>query len=324
MTTSAETAIPPLWLAMEGMIRDLTDQDLKEGRKESTVQRLAAGLDEVDYNVSGHAGNMLELRAALDERIVAGRPLLTDFNDAVAALGLDDVADSYVAAAKFVLKVGEAFPLLRGLDRRKDVENIMAQTRLDLLIAKARVLGGEQGVRYLITAEVEVGLVLSSLDITRETYDETDAGMAAERAERKRATRLLEEAADKDETGRVTHLITNDVAEELILELAGVEQGVIDEAKAKQAMAEELAEKKRLAEEEAARKQAEAEGPSLDGIPDDEMLEYIEGIREIMEFSEDPDEIRAMCEQSDMPKSLVEIAVTEPDKLDELETKAGG
>ena len=322
MTTSAETATKPLWLAMEGMIRDLTDQDLNEGSKESTVQRLAAGLDEAYFDVSGHAGNMLELRAALDERIAAGRPLLTDFNDAVAALGLDDVADSYVAAAKLVLKVGEAFPLLRGLERRKDVENIMAQTRLDLLIAKARVLGGEQGVRYLITAEVEVDLVLTSLEITRETYDEVDAKMAAERAERKRVIRLLEDAADKDETGRVKHLITNDVAEELILELAGVEQGVIDGAKL--AMTEELAEKKRLAEEEAARKQAEAEGPSLDSIPDDEMLEYIEGIREIMEFSEDPNEIRTMCEQSDMPKALIDVAVTEPDKLDELESKAGG
>ena len=78
------------------------------------------------------------------------------------------------------------------------------------------------------------------------------------------------------------------------------------------------------AEEEAARKKAEAEGPSLDDIPADEMLDYIESIREIMEFSEVEKEIRVMCEQSSIPKALVDIAVSDPDKLDELEKKAEG
>ncbi|MGD9307606.1 MAG: hypothetical protein PVG51_00630, partial [Desulfosarcina sp.] len=93
---------------------------------------------------------------------------------------------------------------------------------------------------------------------------------------------------------------------------------------ANKAMEEELKEKQRLAEEEAARKKAAAEGPSLDDIPPEEMLNHIESIREIMEFSDQEKEIRVMCEQSSIPKSLVDIAVSEPDKLDELEKKAEG
>ena len=89
-------------------------------------------------------------------------------------------------------------------------------------------------------------------------------------------------------------------------------------------MENELKEKQRLAEEEAARKKAEAEGPALENIPPDDMLGYIESIREIMEFSDQEKDIRVMCEQSSIPKSLVDIAVSEPDKLDELEKKAEG
>ncbi len=43
-----------------------------------------------------------------------------------------------------------------------------------------------------------------------------------------------------------------------------------------------------------------------------------------MEFSDDPDEIRTMCEQSNLPKALVEIAVTDAAKFDELEAAAEG
>jgi hypothetical protein len=54
------------------------------------------------------------------------------------------------------------------------------------------------------------------------------------------------------------------------------------------------------------------------------MLEYIEGIREILYFSDQEKDIRIMCEQSNIPKALVDIAVSDPDKLDELEEQAGG
>ena len=54
------------------------------------------------------------------------------------------------------------------------------------------------------------------------------------------------------------------------------------------------------------------------------MLEHIESLREILEFSDVEAEIRTMCEQSAIPKALVDIAVSDPAKLDELEKEAGG
>jgi hypothetical protein len=89
-------------------------------------------------------------------------------------------------------------------------------------------------------------------------------------------------------------------------------------------MEEELKEKQRLEEEAAARKKEEAAGPALEEMAPDEMLEHIEAIREIMEFSDQEKEIRVMCEQSAIPKALVDIAVSEPEKLDELEKQAEG
>ena len=79
-----------------------------------------------------------------------------------------------------------------------------------------------------------------------------------------------------------------------------------------------------MEEELAAKKAAEAAGPSLENIDSDEMLEYIEGIREVQEFSDVEKDIRTMCEQSSIPKALVDIAISDPDKLDELEKEAGG
>ncbi|MCK5783121.1 MAG: hypothetical protein KAH06_01640, partial [Desulfobacterales bacterium] len=71
-------------------------------------------------------------------------------------------------------------------------------------------------------------------------------------------------------------------------------------------------------------KKAEAAGPALGDIPPAEMLEHIEAIREIMEFSDQEKEIRTMCEQSSIPTALVDIAVSEPGRLDELEKEAEG
>ena len=134
--------------------------------------------------------------------------------------------------------------------------------------------------------------------------------------------KLLEAVEGKSNDEKVKHLLTNNVSEKLIIEMAKVDQGAIDGVK--QAMEAELKEKQRLAEEEAARKKAEAAGPSLEDITPEEMLEHIEAIREIMEFSDVEKEIRVMCEQSSIPKALVDIAVSEPDRLDQLEKEAQG
>ena len=56
--------------------------------------------------------------------------------------------------------------------------------------------------------------------------------------------------------------------------MAEVDQGVIDAVK--KAMEEAIKEKERLAAEEAERKKKEAEGPALEDIPADQMIDYIE------------------------------------------------
>jgi hypothetical protein len=120
----------------------------------------------------------------------------------------------------------------------------------------------------------------------------------------------------------VRHLLANNVSDKLIIEMAQVDQAAVDGVR--QGIEAELKEKQRLEEEAAARKKEEAAGPPLEEIPPDQMLEYIEGIREILEFSDVEKDIRTMCEQSSIPKALVDIAISDPDKLDELEKQAGG
>jgi hypothetical protein len=165
-------------------------------------------------------------------------------------------------------------------------------------------------------------VLTNALDITGEKLEQVNTEMEKERTERARVETLLEAVEGKSNEEKVKHLFENNVSEELIIEMAKVDQGAIDGVK--QAMEAELKEKQRLEEEAAARKKEAAAGPSLENIPPDEMLEHIEAIREILEFSDQEKEIRVMCEQSSIPKSLVDIAVSEPDRLDELEKEAEG
>jgi hypothetical protein len=310
----------PFWLMIEDEILQLSADDLSGGKLEQTIQRTAKTLDDTGINVSGNAGNVLQLRRAVDARIKVGRPLLQDFNGAVSSLGLEDVADTNAAAWKIICEVGKAWPKLKESERKPDIISILEKTKFDLTIARAKELGGEPGVRFLLEESIAPSDIIEAMGISQEEFDRVKAAVEAERAERARVISLLEGVADKSDEEKVKHLFGNDVADDLILELAGVEQSVVDSAR--KAMEAELAEKKRLAEEEAARKKAEAEGPPIEDIPADQMLEYIESIREILEFSDAEDEIRTMCEQSSIPKALVDITVSDPDRLDELESQA--
>jgi hypothetical protein len=310
----------PFWLMIEDEILQLAADDLSGGKLEQTIQRTAKALDDTGINVSRNAGNLLQLRRAVDARIKVGRPLLQDFDGAVSALGREDVADANAAAWKIMREVGEAWPKLREAERKPDIISILEKTRFDLTIARAKELGGESGIRFLLEEKIAPSDIIEAMGVSQEEFDRVNAAVEAERAERARVISLLQGVADKGDEEKVKHLLDNEVAEELILELAGVEQSTVDSTK--KAMEAELAEKKRLAEEEAARKKAEAEGPPIDDIPADQMLEYIESIREILEFSDQEDEIRTMCEQSSIPKSLVDITVSDPDRLDELESQA--
>jgi hypothetical protein len=322
MTTSEATEKKPLWLLIEEKILAADSQDLSGGNLEASVKRIAGELDESGYRVSGYGGNLLKLRWAIDDMTKAGKPMLKDVNAAVAALTLEDASDAYAATTKILGDLGDTWPKLKSSEYRKDVIKMVERARLGLLIAKAKEISGDKGIRYLIAEKVADPVVIEALEITKEKLAEVHAEIAKEKAERKRVEGLLAKVADKTPEEQVKHLFDNNVSEALIMELAGVDQGVIDAVK--KAMEEEMKEKQRLAEEEAARKKAEAEGPSLEDIPADEMIDFIDSIREIMEFSDVEKEIRTMCEQSAIPKALVDIAVSDPDKLDELEKLAQG
>jgi hypothetical protein len=322
MATSDETKKKPLWLSIEENILELGSKDLSAENLEASIQRVAGQLDEAGYNVSRHGGNMLQLRWALNQAHEVGRPLLKDFNAAIAALALEDVADPYFATNKLIDDIGKTWPEFKKSERRADVIGIVEKTKLDLLIAKAKGLSGDEGIRLLIGEKVDPEAITSGLEITGEKLKQVTAEVEKERAEQARVAKLLEAVEGKSNHEKVKHLFANKVSEKLIIEMAKIDQKAINDVK--KAMEAELKEKQRLEEEAAARRKEEAAGPALEKIPPDEMLQYIESIREIMEFSDKEKEIRVMCEQSSIPKSLVDIAVSEPAKLDELEKKAQG
>jgi len=312
----------PLWLLIEKKIHDLSDGDISADKLEGTIQGVAADLDGAGFNVTKHGGNMLKLRWAFEARGSVGRPFMKDFDAALSALTLDDVANTSLATTNLITEIGSAWPALKDTDRRPDVKDIVEATRLDLLIGQAKTLEGDAGIRYLYEAEVAPEVVTDAMGIPEEKYEEVKATVDAERAEIARVEGLVAPMGDKSDEDKVKALFAQNVSDDLIVSIAGIDADVVEGVR--KAMEEELAEQKRLAEEEAARKAAEAAGPSLDDIPADEMLEYIESVREILEFSDVEAEVRTMCEQSNIPGALIDIAATEPDKLDELEAKAEG
>ncbi len=322
MTTSDEAKKKPLWLSIEENILELDSQDLAGGDLEASIQQIAGKLDDAGYNVSRHGGNLLQLRWAINEAHKVGRPLMQDFNNAIAALKLEDVADPYAATNKIIGDIGKTWPEFKRSERRADVIGFIEKKRLDLLIDKAKGLPDDESIRFLIKEKVASEVITRALDITADKLKQVNTEMEKEHAERARVTTLLNAVEGKSNEEKVKHLFANNVSEKLIIEMAKVDRGAIDAVK--QAMEAELKEKQRLEEEAAARKKAEAAGPALEEIPPDAMLEYIESIREIMEFSDKEKEIRVMCAQSSIPQSLVDIAVSDPARLDELEKKAQG
>lgn len=322
MTTSETTGKKPLWILMEEKFLELSSQDLSEENLERTIQRIAGELDETGHNVSLHGGNMIQLRQAMGERHKVGRPLMKDLNDAIAALTLEDVADPIAATSNLVRDVGKTWPRLQESERKKDLRRIVEKTKLDLLVAKAKGLPDDEGIRLLIDEEVAPEMITEMLGITGDKLGQVNAEVEKERAEKGRVKTLLDSVEGQSDEEKVKHLLSKNVSEKLIIEMAEVDQGTIDSVK--QSIEEALKEKQRLEEEAAAKRKEEAAGPALEEIPPDKMLEYIEAIREILEFSDKEKEIRVMCEQSAIPVSLVDIAVSEPEKLDELEQKAGG
>jgi len=320
--TSAAPQNQPLWLSIEAQIAKLGSSDFEGNATEATVRKLADALDGAGYNVSRHAGNMLMLRRSVGERARVGRPLMNDYTTAIDALQLEDLVNPIQATIALAHRVGDDWPEFLDLDRREDLRTIVDAKRLDLMVAKANEIGGDKGGRYLMEYKVPESTILERMAIDEAKLKAVKADLAAELAEIARVKGLLKEVEGQSDDAKAKFLINKDVSDESIITVAGIGADAI--ALAKKAMEEEMAEKARLAAEAEAAKKAAAEGPKLEDIPADEMLEHIEAIREIMEFSDNPDEIRTMCEQSNLPKALVEIAVTDAARLDELEAAAEG
>jgi len=306
----------PLWLEIEDKILEHTEQGLNEAKQESVIQKIAA---ELELKGGDH---WLHLRWAVEERLEKSSILMKEFNESLSALKLEDVTDTYQAMMKLTFKLGEKWPKLKESKYRPDVQAIIEEIKLDLQIAKSKELGGQKGVRFMIEQAVDKEVILESLEISEDEYKEVNAIIEAEQAEIVRVRELIKGMADKSPEEQVKKLINSNVTEDVILEVGNYDNAVLDSVRKE--MEAELEERRRKEEEEAARKKAEAEGPSLEEMPPDQMLEYIESIREILDFSDQEKEIRIMCDQSSIPKALVDIAVSEPDKLDELEKQAEG
>ncbi len=312
----------PLWMLIEKQIQKQTDEDFTEANSLTTSQKIAEELDKTGYNVSKHGGNWMQLTAAAKARNRVGRPFMQDFNQAVSALGLDDIKDTYATAMKIIADLGRDWHSFLASKHRADVDEIFGNKKIELMIARAKELPGEPGIRYLISESFEPQAIMEALGVSEEEYKSVKSKVDAELAEKARVQELFAAVENASEEDKIKHLLNNNAPDELITELGGIEQSAIDAVK--KSMEEELAEKKRKEEELAAKKEAEEAGPALGNIDSDDMLEYIEGIREILEFSDVEKDIRTMCEQSSIPEALVDIAISDPDKLDELEKEAGG
>lgn len=322
MTISSDTVKEPLWLAMERKILEHSSPDSSGTNLESIIQTIASELDASGYNVSLHGGNFLQLRWAMEEKNRNGKPLLEDLDGAIEKLTFEDVENTKKATAKIIHAVGASWPKLKDFERKPAILEMVEKTRLGFLIKKAKELPEGGGIRTLISSEVTSEIIIESLGITRERYDREVTAIAAEKAEKSRVRSLLEAVADKPDEERIKHLINKDVSDELIMEIAGVDQAAIDGTK--KSMEEEIKEKQRLAQEEAAKKAEAAAGPALEKISMEDRLTHIEAIRDIMDLCNKEADIRKMCEQSNVPKCLINIAVSDPDRLDALEEEAGG
>lgn len=322
MTVGNDNLKEPLWIAMEKKIFEHASGDSSGSNLESLIQKIAIDLDNSGYSVSNHGGNLLQLRWAMEEKNRNGKPLMQDLNEAIQKLTFEDVENAKIATANVISALGAAWPKIQDADRAPTIFGMVDKVRLGFLVQKAKDLSESQGIRYLIDYEIPSEVIVNELGITQERYDQEVAAIKAEQEKKAHVKSLLEAVADKPEEEQIKHLINNDISDELIIEIAGVEQTSIENVR--NSMEEELKEKQRLAEEEAAKKAALAEGPPLEEISMEDRLTHIEAIRDIMDLCEGEDEIRQMCEQSKVPKCLVDIAVTDPDKLDELEQEAEG
>jgi hypothetical protein len=228
MTVSKDNSREPLWIAMEKKILEHASADSSGSSMESSIQKIASELDSSGYCVSSHGGNMLQLRWAMEEKNRNRKPLMQDLNEAIKKLTFEDVENARAAAAKVINALGAAWPKIQDSDRAPTILGMVEKVRLGFLVQRAKDLSESQSIRYLIDYKLASDVIVRELGILQERYDQEVADIKEEQAKKTHAASLLSAVADKTEEERIRHLINNDITDELIVEIAGVEQASVD------------------------------------------------------------------------------------------------
>jgi len=208
----------PLWLLIETEIQNYKDGDFSDANSLETSKKIAATLDETGYNVSKSAGNWLQLQTAVEARNSVGKPFIKDFDQAIAALALDDIKDTYFTAMGIINNLGKDWPSFLTSHNRPDVEEIVRNKRIELVTAKAKELGGEEGIRFLIAESFEAQKIVEIMGVPEEEYKTVQAKVDAELAEIERVKNLLAAQEEASDDEKINHLLNENVADELILE----------------------------------------------------------------------------------------------------------
>ncbi len=212
----------PLWILVEREIQKFTDEDFSEANSLETSRKIAAELDETGYNVSKSGGNWMRLRAAVKARNRVARPFMDDFNLAISALSLDDIEDTHATAVKIIRTLGDDWPAFLASENRADVNEIVSKKRVDLMVARAKELGGEQGIRYLIEGSFEPQAVMKALGVAEEEYNSVKSKVDAELAEKARVQELFTSLGGASEEDKIKRLINENASDELIAEIGGI------------------------------------------------------------------------------------------------------
>ena len=125
----------PLWMLMEKQIQKYSDEDFSETNSLETSRKIAEELDKTGYNVSKSGGNWLQLKAAVKARSRVGRPFMQDFDQAVSALGLDDIKETYGTARTIIRDLGRDWPSFLASEHRADVDEIVGNKKIELMIS---------------------------------------------------------------------------------------------------------------------------------------------------------------------------------------------
>jgi hypothetical protein len=71
---------------------------------------------------------------------------------------------------KIIGDLGKNWPAFLASENRADVNEIVRDKKIDLMVAKAKELGGESGIRYLISESFEPQAIMEALGISEEEY----------------------------------------------------------------------------------------------------------------------------------------------------------